>query len=147
MKILGGSLALAVMTIVTASSVYAYQGDPSVEGPDHSPERHDAMEQAFETNDYNAWKDLMAGKGRVAQVVNADNFDRFAEAHALAENGDLEGSKAIRAELGLGLKDGSGQGQGQKGGGQGNGAGNGGQSGAKDGSGQRGGTADCTLNN
>ncbi len=118
-KIFSGlsTIAIVGMTIATAVPALAYQGDPSVEGPDCSPERHEAMEQAFETNDYAAWTELMDGKGRVTQKVNAGNFGRFAEAHQLAENGDLEGSKEIRAELGLGLKDGSGrdaeQGKGQ----------------------------------
>ena len=116
-------ITLVAVSVVTASTASAYQGDPAVQGPDHSPERHEAMEQAFETNDYEAWKELMNGKGRVTQVVTADNFHRFAEAHALAENGQLDESKAIRAELGLGLKDGSGKGQGQGQGRRGNGQG------------------------
>lgn len=111
-RLIGGLSALAVVvtTLATAGSALAYQGDPSVEGPDHSPERHEAMEQAFETNDYSAWAELMSGKGRVTQSVNADNFGRFAEARKLAKSGDLEGAKAIRAELGLGLKNGMGKG-------------------------------------
>ncbi|MDF1497665.1 MAG: hypothetical protein P1P90_06485 [Patescibacteria group bacterium] len=144
-KLLSGSLALAALTIMATSAAYAYQGDPNTQGPNYSPERHDAMEQAFDDNDYNAWKEQMNGRGRVTEVVNADNFSRFAEAHALAESGDLEGSKAIRAELGLGLHDGSGQGR--KGSGQGKGMGQGNRSGARDGSGARAGTADCVLSN
>ncbi len=143
-KFLSGTLALAIVTIATTTSVFAYQGDPAVQGPDHSPEREAEMTQAFETNDYAAWVDLMDDKGRVVQVVNADNFSQFAEAHKLAEAGDIEGAKAIRADLGLGLKNGSGQGQGQ---GQGDKTGQGSQGGVKDGSGVRGGTGDCTLNN
>ena len=54
----------------------------------------------------------MAGRGRVTQVVNADNFARFAEAHELAEQGNTEEANKIRAELGLGLHNGSGMGQG-----------------------------------
>jgi hypothetical protein len=68
------------------------------------------MEKAFASNDYTAWKALMLNKGRVTQVINKDNFAKFAEAHKLAENGDILGAQKIRKELGLGLKDGSGQG-------------------------------------
>ncbi|MBU2566602.1 hypothetical protein KKG46_03520 [Patescibacteria group bacterium] len=144
-KLLSGALALTALTIAAASTAYAYQGNPNTQGPNYSPERHDAMEQAFDNNDYTSWSEQMNGQGRVTEVVNADNFSRFAEAHALAENGDLEGSQAIRAELGLGLHDGSGQGQ--RGSGRGNGSGQGRMSGSKDGSGPRAGTADCALNN
>jgi hypothetical protein len=141
-KLYSGLFAIAIVaiTIATTTSASAYRGDPSVKGPDYSVERHEAMTQAFETNDYEAWKELMNGKGRVTQVINADNFARFAEAHELAEEGKLEESKAIRAELGLGLRDGSGQGQGLGTNGQGKGFGRGNQSGARDGSGARGGT-------
>lgn len=96
----------------SAAAAQAYQGDPSVKGPNYSEERHTAMEQAFANNDYAAWKDLMQGRGRVTQVINQDNFARFAEAHRLAENGDLAGAQKIRTELGLGLRNGSGNGQG-----------------------------------
>ena len=91
----------------------AYRGDPSIEGPDCTEERHQEMEQAFENNDYNAWKNLMQGKGKVIQVVNEGNFARFAEAHKLAEEGKMDEAKQIRTELGLGLGNGSGNGTGQ----------------------------------
>jgi hypothetical protein len=98
--------------LVTASGALAYRGDPNVQGPNYSPERHEAMTKAFENKDYNAWKELMQGKGRVTQVVNEGNFARFAEAHKLALEGKTEEAKNIRTELGLGLRNGSGQGQG-----------------------------------
>lgn len=109
-KTLIAILATWLIATLAFTWVSAYQGDPSVQWPNYTPERHEDMEEAFETNNFEAWSNLMEGKGRVTQVVNADNFSRFAEAHKLAENGDLEWAKAIRAELGLGLKDGSNRG-------------------------------------
>ena len=91
----------------------AYRGDPSVKGPDCSEERHQEMEQAIENNDYQAWKNLMQGKGRVMQVINEGNFAKFAQAHELAEQGKMDEAKQIREELGLGLKNGSGKNGGQ----------------------------------
>lgn len=109
-----GTLALVLgMGGVLANSADAYRGDPLVKGPNYSAERHASMEKAFESNDYTAWKDLMQNRGRVAQVVNKDNFAKFAEAHRLALKGDMEGAQKIRQELGLGLKNGSGQGMGR----------------------------------
>lgn len=90
----------------------AYKGDPSVKGPNYTEERHTAMEKAFETKDYNAWKTLMVGRGRVTQVITAQNFAQFAQAHELAEEGKTDEANTIRAELGLGLHNGSGMGQG-----------------------------------
>lgn len=114
------AIQLATIALVTGGIIAfpkivdAYQGDPGVKGPNYTAERHEAMTQAFETADYNAWKELMQGKGRVTQVINEDNFARFAQAHQLAQAGNLEEAKQIRQELGLGLRNGSGQGM-QKG--------------------------------
>lgn len=106
-----GALALVLgISGAMTSSASAFRGDPSVKGPNYSVERHTAMEKAFETNDYLAWKNLMQNQGRVTQIINEDNFAKFTEAHNLAEKGDLEGAKKIRQELGLGLGNGSGQG-------------------------------------
>jgi hypothetical protein len=110
---LGGTLLTLGALVFGTQTAFAYRGDPSIQGPDCSPERHEAMTQAFDNNDYNAWKELMNGKGRVSEVVNEGNFARFSEAHKKALSGDIEGAEAIRNELGLGLRDGSGKGRGQ----------------------------------
>lgn len=107
------ALGLGIVSF-TAPSVLAYRGDPSVQGPDCTAERHEAMIKAFENNDYNAWKDQMQGKGRVTQVVNEENFARFSEMHKFMLEGNTEEANKIRTELGLNLRDGSGQGQGQR---------------------------------
>lgn len=102
--VLGGS-------IMTPKLVEAYRGDPNVEGPNYSQERHESMTQAFENQDYQAWKELMQGKGRVAEVVTEENFNRFAEAHRLVQEGKVEEARQIRQEMGLGMRDGAGQGR------------------------------------
>jgi len=98
---------------IAPQAVLAYRGDPAVKGPNYTEERHTAMEKAFETKDYNAWKNLMQEKGRVTQVVNKDNFVKFAQAHELAEQGKTEEANKIRTELGLGLHNGTGMGYGR----------------------------------
>lgn len=103
--VLGGLLA--------SSNAYAYRSDPAIEGPYHTEEREASMEKAFDSNDYNAWKNLMQGRGRVTQVVNQSNFAQFAKAHQLAEEGKIQEANQIRAELGLGLQNGNGQGMGR----------------------------------
>ena len=120
-----GLLALMVVGLVAATGlVSAYRGDYSIEGPNCNGERHEAMENAFELNDYDAWKELMTEDGRhprVVDVVTSSNFAIFVKAHEAGENGDEETAAILRAELGLnngnGLRDGSGhnisQGKGQ----------------------------------
>jgi len=123
-----GLLALMVVGLVaTAGLVSAYRGDYSVKGPDCDEERHEAMEQAFESNDYDAWYALMTEDGRhprVVDVVTEDNFETFVLAHEAGEDSDYETVAVLRAELGLnngmGPRDGTGLGKGM---GQGKGQG------------------------
>lgn len=103
--VIGGAMIAPQITL-------AYKGDPSVKGPNYTEARHADMEKAFETKDYAAWKNLMQGRGRVAQVINTDNFAKFAEAHELAEQGKITEAQKIRQELGLGMQNGSGRGMG-----------------------------------
>jgi hypothetical protein len=105
--ILGGAIAFS-------NNSQAYKGDPNVKGPNYSEERHDAMLKAFENKDYDAWKNLMAGRGRATQVINKDNFAKFAEAHDLMLQGKTAEAQKIRAELGLGGGRGQGMGGCQK---------------------------------
>lgn len=111
MKVTAAALFLGVLLVVPGV-VNAYRGDPSIKGPNCTEERSQEMEQAFEENDYNAWKNLMQGKGKVTQIVNEGNFTQFAEAHRLAGEGRIDEANQIRTELGLGLGNGSGNGQG-----------------------------------
>lgn len=113
-----GTLALVLgVSGIIVSTANAYKGNPTVKGPNYSVEREAAIEKAFATNDYTSWKALMQNKGRVTQVINKDNFAKFAEAHKLAKNGDTTQANKIRQELGLGLdqgmKNGTGRGAGK----------------------------------
>lgn len=110
--LLGVAVLVMGGAVLVPQAALAYKGDPNTKGPNYTEERHEAMEKAFENKDYNAWSKLMEGKGRVTQVINAQNFAKFAEAHELAEQGKTSEAKKIRTELGLGLQNGSGKGQG-----------------------------------
>lgn len=117
----GSILAVLTLAVVLSNTVEAYKGNPSIKGPNYSAERHTAMTKAFETNDFDAWKKLMTGNnGKVTQLVNKDNFAKFAEAHRLALKGDLAGSQKIKLELGLGSGNGNGNHGGRGVGGRGN---------------------------
>jgi hypothetical protein len=107
-------LGVAVLTAgiigIGLQAASAYQGDLSVTGPNYSADRHEAMQQAFAEDDYEAWKELMDGKGHVVEMVTKENFTEFARAHELALAGDIEGAREIRQELGLGQGQRHGQG-------------------------------------
>lgn len=97
---------------IAVPKVLAYRGDPNVQGPNYTAERHEAMTQAFNNDDYNAWKEQMQGRGRVGEIINEGNFARFSEMHKLMLEGKTQEANSIRTELGLGLQNGSGRGQG-----------------------------------
>jgi ABC-type uncharacterized transport system ATPase subunit len=112
-KILTGISLLTLAGLMIVPVTNAYRGDPNVQGPNYTAERHEDMTNAFENKNYNEWKNQMQEKGRVTEVINEGNFARFAEAHKLMLEGKTEQANQIREELGLGLHDGSGHGNGR----------------------------------
>lgn len=83
-------------------------------------ENHEAVEAAFEANDYQAFLTAIADSPMADRDISADDFAKMAEAHELMESGDREGAKAIFDELGLegrGMGMGKGMGGGHRGGG------------------------------
>lgn len=107
---LGVLMLVLGVVAVSAGSVLAYRGDPTVKGPNYSADRHAEMLKAFENKDYTAWKNLMQNRGRVTQVITEANFAKFAEAHNLALQGKTVEAQKIREELGLGRQNGMGRG-------------------------------------
>jgi len=107
-----GVLTLA-LAFVFAKSSFAYQGNPNVKGPNYTPERHQAMLNAFEKKDYNAWKNLMAGRP-ITQKINASNFSKFVQMRNLMLQGKVDEANKIKAELGLGQGLGGGFGRGYR---------------------------------
>lgn len=106
-----GALALILGVVgISAGTSSAYRGDASMDCPNHQTERHESMEEALENKDYEAWKNLMEDKGRVTQLINEDNFAKFAEVHELMEEGKTDEAQEIRKELGLGMMGGHGRG-------------------------------------
>ncbi len=125
-----GFVALGIVALLGISLVAAYQGDPSVKGPNYSDDRHQAMQEAFTNYDYNAWVALMTEDGRSPGVLNKideSNFALFVDSHNAAISGDLDKAAELRAELGLGqgMKQGQGNGQSMKGQGMHSGQGSG----------------------
>jgi len=96
-----GAAALSVVatTAIVAGGAYAYQGDRAQRGG--NSEQHEAMEQALENKDYNAWQELAPDKGKMSELITEENFARFAEMHRLMAEGKTDEAKAIGEELGL----------------------------------------------
>jgi hypothetical protein len=115
------SLALGAVVSFSVNKAYAYQGDYTKTGPNHTEERELLMEQVIENKDYEGWKELMtedgSSPGVLRKIDTQDEFNLFAEAYTLGKAGNTEEANAIRAELGLGNGQGNrmGNGMGQRG--------------------------------
>ena len=93
-----------VSVFMATSNAFAYQGNYTKQGPNYTTERHTIMQNAFATNNYEAWKTEMEKTNmgrRVLSVINKDNFAKFAEANRLGLEGKTAEADKIRAELGL----------------------------------------------
>lgn len=102
------ALTLGLVAVKSFTPILAYQGDPTVRGPNYTQQRHDSMIKTFENKNYQAWADLMGGRG-ATRFVNADNFSEFADAHLAAQNGDSSKMDEFRSKNGMGQGQGRGQ--------------------------------------
>ncbi|MFH0892440.1 MAG: hypothetical protein V1867_06710 [Candidatus Falkowbacteria bacterium] len=99
MRLGAAALSVVATTAIVAGGAYAFQGDFTKRGP--NSEQREAMEEAVENGDYNAWKELAPGKGKMADMVTEENFKKFSDMHKLAEAGKTDEAKAMAQELGL----------------------------------------------
>lgn len=65
-----------------------------------SDEEHEAIWQALENNDYNAWKEAM-GDRKMAGEIDESEFAKLVEAHNLRKEGQFTEASEIMEELGL----------------------------------------------
>lgn len=84
--------------VMFADQVFGYRGDTA---QSYREERHKSMITVIENKDYEAWKNLMGDRRRVTEVINKDNFGKFAEMHSLILAGETAEADLIREELGL----------------------------------------------
>ena len=102
---IGVAALIAVIAITgVAVSSFASQGNFNARGHNYTPEKHKVMTQAFENEDYNAWKDARGetkGRGGMTEVINEENFSKFVEMRELRLAGDNDGADAIKKELGF----------------------------------------------
>jgi len=89
---------IAIMTMLTIGSVFAYQyGNRTNATVDKA-----AAEAAIESGDYSAWKLLHAdSSGKMASLINEGNFYLLKEMHEAKEVGDFARVQEIKAELGF----------------------------------------------
>ena len=106
-KAIGVLSALALAIIIAGPTTFAYQGNPSTQGPNCTNEQHEAMTEVFNNNDYSSWKNIVekqGNRGRKTQIINENNFQTFVKMRKLMLEGKTDEAIEIRKSLGLGLR-------------------------------------------
>jgi hypothetical protein len=99
-KISAGAAIFAVVLLAGSFSVSAFSGNGEGNRKHMMPEE---VIEAINNVDYTAWAEATSDhKGRLSDVINADNFTQFASMHQLKMAGELEEARAIAKELGIG---------------------------------------------
>ena len=101
-KIGAGLASFAVVALAGTMVVSATEGNFNNRGLKMNGEHKVQIEGAIESGDFNAFKEVMGDRGRIAEVINEENFDNFVQMHELKMAGDFEGAREIAKELGLG---------------------------------------------
>lgn len=101
--LLTGFLGLIITTLAISSLASASEGGGLM---GHFRAKMDdsnrqAIEQAIEAGDYQAWVTAMGQDNPMTQNITADNFAQFVEMHKAMQNGDLETAQSIAESLGL----------------------------------------------
>uniref|UniRef100_A0A7C4M0L2 Uncharacterized protein n=1 Tax=candidate division CPR3 bacterium TaxID=2268181 RepID=A0A7C4M0L2_UNCC3 len=113
--VLGAALFIGLSGTLAANTNSNGVGLGNCQGPKMNQENREALDTAFQNNDYNTWKSIV-GDNAITEKINESNFARFAEAHRIM-NQAREQAQAIFDELGV--KKGFGQGGKMMGGGKG----------------------------
>ena len=95
----------SVVTIVSAQEGGDFESKSNKMGKGlvFNEKNHEAMIQALENKDYQAWKEL-AVNTPLADKITEENFAKFAEANLLMKEGKFEEAKALREELGFNVR-------------------------------------------
>jgi hypothetical protein len=103
-------ISLTLIALLTISGVYAYQYGKKYNASNIDKE---AAEKAIESGDYAAWKAIHSNSnGKMASLINEDNFYLLREMHEAKESGDLTKVNEIKAQLGFKSGKGNGKGKG-----------------------------------
>jgi len=96
-------ITLTVVTLVLAAGIattYARSGAHFTKKGGYSAETQEAVKEAFDNHDYQAWLELMQDRPIVDKINGAD-FTKLVEAHELRQQGDFQEAKTIMKELGV----------------------------------------------
>ncbi len=68
---------------------------------EHRQANREAVREALENNDYDAYLEVVAGSPRADLIDSTDDFEKLVEAYELREAGDKEAAREIMEELGF----------------------------------------------
>lgn len=88
---------LVVTTAVVAGVTYAHN---NLGGDKAFNQKNQEIIGLIESNDYDAWKEMMQNKGIDEGLVTRENFAKMKESHNLMQAGKYEEAKEIKKEMG-----------------------------------------------
>ena len=88
---------LVVTTAVVAGATYAHN---NVGGGKAFNQKNMEIIGLIESDDFDAWKEMMNNKGIDESLITEDNFAKMKESHDLMQNGDKDAAMEIKNELG-----------------------------------------------
>jgi hypothetical protein len=105
------AISIAFLTVIFSSGLSAgYIDNDRDKGQNkRNLSRQEAILEAFENNDYQSWKKVVAKQGKIAKVVNERDFKKFIEARYAARSGNYKQAIRIAKDLEISLKNKMGQ--------------------------------------
>ncbi|HOI18506.1 MAG TPA: hypothetical protein PLX15_01435 [Candidatus Woesearchaeota archaeon] len=106
--IFGIILTTLMISLTIAGFTYAQIGSPKENNPNYDQVVHDQLIEAIKSNDYEQWikireENNLPTHGKMFQVINKDNFEKYKELHNANLQGDFETANNLKKELGLGV--------------------------------------------
>ena len=92
-RISAAALGVLVTTALVAGGTYAFGGRGFGGSED--------VKTAIANGDYNAFVEAVGDNHPMAENMTEETFNKLSESHVLMEEGDYEGARAIKEELGL----------------------------------------------
>ncbi len=97
-------IATAALGIAATSvNVFAQSPTPNTNIMQRLMVNHQAVQQALESGDYNAWENALPAQAQsmMGQTITKDNFPKLVQMHKLMEDGKYDQASQLRQELGL----------------------------------------------
>jgi len=100
------AMSIALLTLLFTAGAFTGTTTNHSSGSNNPAQaRQEAVMNAFENDDYEAWKGQVGKKSGIGEIITKDDFKAFVTARKAARSGDYDKAIAISTELEDKLKD------------------------------------------